>query len=108
MTFKLIFKGNDGSTLPQASGLTLQEAKALAKSEAALSLDEINGEYLVVEESPSAKVEHFQIVESEWPDENGNTYFTVTDGCREKGMFASYAEADANMLRIMSSWGSDS
>jgi len=56
----------------------------------------------------TAIVQSFEIIVSEWPDENGYAYWTISDGAQEKGQFYSKAEAEANMGRIMANWRCDS
>lgn len=51
---------------------------------------------------------HFEVVVSEWPNEYGDSYWTITDGREEKGEFETRAEAEENMMRIISNWRRDS
>lgn len=53
-------------------------------------------------------VQSFEVIQSEWPDEDGYTVWTISDGAQEKGQFYSRAEAEANMERIMLNWRCDS
>ncbi|WP_251592423.1 hypothetical protein [Paenibacillus macerans] len=54
------------------------------------------------------QVTHFEIIRSEWPNENGDYYFTISDGVQEKGEFMTRKEAEDNMERIMLNWRCDS
>jgi len=55
-----------------------------------------------------ANVQNFRVIVSEWPDEDGYSYWTISDGVQEKGTFYSQAEAEANMGRIIANWRCDS
>ncbi|WP_206922895.1 hypothetical protein [Alicyclobacillus suci] len=52
-------------------------------------------------------VQNFKVVKSEWENEKGDYYYTITDGVQEKGEFATFEEADAAMLNIITNWRND-
>jgi hypothetical protein len=53
-------------------------------------------------------IQGFEIILSEWPNENGEHYYTITDGVRTKGEFKTRKEAGENMETIMITWRQDS
>lgn len=55
-----------------------------------------------------AIVQGFEIILSEWPNEYGDFYWTITNGVQEKGEFKTREEAGENMERIMLNWRCDS
>lgn len=52
-------------------------------------------------------VSKFSVELSKFPDENGNEYYTITDGVRTKGKFKTKVEAKENMEQVMLNWRSD-
>lgn len=53
-------------------------------------------------------VKGFEIIVSEFPNENGEYYYTISDGVRTKGEFPSRQKAADNMERIILNWMQDS
>ncbi|WP_176220647.1 hypothetical protein [Cohnella massiliensis] len=53
-------------------------------------------------------VNKFEVVKSEWENEDGEYLYTITDGVDEKGQFRTREEAIENMERIILNWRADS
>ena len=53
-------------------------------------------------------VRNYEVIKSEWPNEDGEYYYTITDGVEERGEFKTRKEAIENMSRIITNWRSDS
>ncbi|WP_178382811.1 hypothetical protein [Paenibacillus sp. P46E] len=53
-------------------------------------------------------IQNFSVTESHWPNEKGQSYWTISDGAQEKGEFSNRQEAEENMLRIIQNWRCDS
>jgi hypothetical protein len=53
-------------------------------------------------------VQNYKVVKSDWPNEEGECYYTITDGVEERGKFSTKEEAIKNMERIIANWRRDS
>lgn len=49
-TYSVWFEGNDGKITLQVSGLTKEQADKIAEMDTVLSIDELNGKYVVRDE----------------------------------------------------------
>lgn len=52
-------------------------------------------------------VQNFKVIQSQWPNADGEYLFTITDGVDEKGEFHTREEAEANMEHIILNWRCD-
>lgn len=53
-------------------------------------------------------VQSFSVVPSRWPNESGESYFTITDGAETRGEFKTRHDAETGMMDVIVNWRSNS
>lgn len=51
-----------------------------------------------------AKVQGYSVVRSSWPNEEGELYWTITDGAEQRGEFATKQAAIDNLEKTIINW----
>lgn len=49
-------------------------------------------------------VQSFSVVPSRWPNESGESYFTITDGAETRGEFKTRRAAEEGMMDVIINW----